>query len=60
VTPRAFRKAVATLVAEALGSRAAQDQLGHSSDAVTRKHYIEKTHEGPDVAELLDREFGKP
>lgn len=46
VQPRSFRTAVATLIARSAGSQAAADQLGHASDEITKKHYIEKNH-GP-------------
>lgn len=54
VTPRALRKAVATLLRNEMGVDAARDQLGHSTDQVTRKHYIQPLHEGPDVAPALE------
>jgi integrase len=41
VTQKTLRKTVATLVNLELGSEIAAKQLGHASDAVTRKHYIE-------------------
>lgn len=55
VTPRSLRKAVATLLRDELGAEAARDQLGHSSDMVTRKHYIQPAHEAPDVTAALDK-----
>ena len=50
VTPTSFRKAVATLLAEQIGSEAAADQLGHYDDTVTKKHYIKHRKQGPDAA----------
>lgn len=41
-TPRAFRKAVATAIDRGADSRLASQQLGHSDDLVTRRHYIEE------------------
>lgn len=43
VTPKSLRKAVATAVASVKGAEAAAEQLGHSSDEVTKRHYIERT-----------------
>ena len=53
VTPRAFRKAVATVLRDQLGVGAAKDQLGHSSEQVTNSHYVQQRHEGPDATEIL-------
>ncbi|POH58759.1 site-specific integrase [Cryobacterium zongtaii] len=55
VTPKTFRKAVATLVKKEAGLSAAAEQLGHAGTAVTSKHYIEQTHVGPDVRDILQR-----
>ncbi|GAA5195370.1 hypothetical protein GCM10023346_25140 [Arthrobacter gyeryongensis] len=48
------------LLAEAAspGVAVASAQLGHSSENVTRKHYVQKTHEAPDNTSLLEA-FGK-
>jgi integrase len=59
MTPKAFRKAVATLLARELGGEAAKDQLGHSSLDITEEHYIERLHEGPDAAVVLQQFFAK-
>ncbi len=42
VTPKTIRKTVATLFAREVGVSAAQLMLGHTDDAVTRRHYIAK------------------
>jgi len=55
VTPKTFRKAVATLVKAEAGLTAASEQLGHAGSAVTSKHYVEQTHQGPDVRDILQR-----
>lgn len=55
VTPKTFRKAVATLLASERDDDTAGDQLGHATASVTRKHYIKKAHLGPDVREVLAR-----
>lgn len=54
MTPRAFRKLVATTLERALGSRAAGDQLGHASEATTKAHYIEPSRQGPATQALGD------
>lgn len=55
VTPKSFRKAVATAIRDALGVGAAKDQLGHSSEAITNAHYVMPAGKGPDARVLLDR-----
>lgn len=55
VTPKTFRKAVATLLAVELGDDAAGNQLGHAKGStVTRKHYIKRARLAPDVRQVLD------
>ena len=51
VEPRTFRKSIATLAGDA---EKASEQLGHSGSDITKKHYIEKTHRGPDLRPVLD------
>ena len=53
VTPHVFRKSVATVIGLA-DIRAAADQLGRSGTDVTERHYIQKTHDGPDARALLE------
>ncbi|WP_295014846.1 site-specific integrase [uncultured Microbacterium sp.] len=53
LSPRALRKAVATLLRDVMGVEVAQGQLGHASPAVTRKHYIQPLHSGPDATSAL-------
>ena len=55
VTPRAFRKAVATALDRAIGAEAAGQQLGHVDSSVTKAHYIERLHSGPDARDVLTR-----
>lgn len=57
ISPKAFRKAVATLIDQRLGRRAASDQLGHASEQITTDHYIQKTHLGPAGATEVLQEF---
>ena len=53
-----FRTAVATVIARESGSLAAAGQLGHSSDAVTTKFYIEKEKTTQDNSAVWDRLLG--
>ena len=54
VKPSSFRKAVATLLDRELGSLVASQQLGHSSDVITRRYYIERNNLAPDSTHILD------
>lgn len=55
VQKRSFRTAVATLIARESGALAAAGQLGHSSDAVTLKYYVEKQRVTQDNSAVLGR-----
>lgn len=55
VKQKDFRAAVATIIARESGSLAAAGQLGHSSDAVTLKHYIERERKTQDNSAALSR-----
>lgn len=55
VKPSSFRKAVATLIERESGSQIASKQLGHSSDAITKKHYIERNKSAPDSSGILEQ-----
>lgn len=55
VKPSSFRKAVATLIERESGSLIASRQLGHSSDAITKKHYIERNRHAPDSTLILEQ-----
>jgi integrase len=55
VTPHSFRKTVATLLDRERTTADAAAQLGHSSPAVTRTHYVQKAHQAPDVTDVLQR-----
>ena len=57
VTPKSFRKGVATLLRNTMGTGAAKDQLGHSSEKITEAHYIQAALEGPDATEVLESLF---
>lgn len=54
VTPGAFRKAVATALAEEHGVEAARDQLGHTSFG-NLKHYVEQASRGPAAAATVQK-----
>ena len=54
VSPRTFRKSVATLVARELGDELASVQLGHESARMTRQHYIERRGEADARSVLAD------
>ncbi|MFH5877834.1 tyrosine-type recombinase/integrase [Arthrobacter sp. NA-172] len=54
VTPHTFRKSVGTLLlANSIGLASASAQLGHSSEQITSRHYVHRTHEAPDMTGLL-------
>ena len=55
VKPSSFRKAVATLIERESGSLIASRQLGHSSDTITKKHYIERNRNAPDSSLILEQ-----
>lgn len=57
VTPKSFRKAVATVLRDQLGVAAARDQLGHASEDTTNQHYVMLAHEGPSAQAVLGTLF---
>lgn len=57
VTPKSFRKAVATALRDELGVGAAKDQLGHASEITTNQHYVMQAHEGPSGQAVLESLF---
>ncbi len=59
VVPHTFRKSVATVLGVAESSRTAAGQLGHAGTSVTERHYVQRTHEGPDARAHLSA-FGEP
>ena len=54
VTFHSFRRAVGTAVERGAGMAVAAAVLGHSSPAVTARHYVERAPLGPDVTTVLD------
>ncbi|WP_102160098.1 tyrosine-type recombinase/integrase [Zhihengliuella halotolerans] len=59
VTPHTFRKSVGTVVERSNGLSAASLQLGHSSESVTSRHYVERRRVVPDLSSVLEG-FGSP
>ncbi|NNH73003.1 tyrosine-type recombinase/integrase [Nocardia uniformis] len=55
VTPKTFRKTVASMLAQEHGARAAAQQLGHANTATTKRHYIDQPTEAPDFTSTLGR-----
>lgn len=56
ITPHAFRRTGATLLANALSIQAAADVLGHTSTSTTKEHYAEPNRSvSPVAAEVLQR-----
>ncbi|OHU60345.1 integrase [Mycobacteroides chelonae] len=55
VTPHSFRRTVGTVVRNAHGAEAAQQQLSHAELATTERHYLQRVSQGPDVREALDK-----
>lgn len=60
VTWHTFRKSVATLAAEATDTATAAQVLGHTSDRVTRRHYIATNETAvPDITAVLEALAGE-
>lgn len=55
ITPHAFRRTVATLLARELTDGAAAAMLGHADVAMTHAAYIERLKEVPDYTVVLNR-----
>lgn len=58
VTPHTLRRTLATLLEREMDVKTAADQLGHTDPAITRRHYVALTHEGPDVGAVIERLLG--
>lgn len=54
VTPRTWRKTVATIVERESSLGAAAAQLGHAGEAITAKHYVQRASVAPDLTAVLD------
>lgn len=59
VYPHMIRATVATHIARTSSLEAAAAQLGHASEAVTVKHYVEKLADAPDASQTLEAFLGK-
>ncbi|QKS17281.1 tyrosine-type recombinase/integrase [Curtobacterium sp. Csp2] len=57
ITPKSFRKTVATAIRDGRSIEDAGGQLGHSGTDVTRKFYAAREYLAPDVRDVLDQ-FG--
>jgi len=55
VTPHTFRKTVATLIDKEATTKNAAGQLGHATEHVTKKHYVEKPALAPDNSAILEQ-----
>lgn len=55
VTLRAFRRTVATLVADEYGPDEAARQLGHEDSQITRERYIQRAEAAGDFTSVLNR-----
>jgi integrase len=55
VTPHTFRKTVATLIDKEANTKSAAAQLGHATEGVTKKHYVEKPAVAPDSSDILEQ-----
>lgn len=55
VSPHSFRRTVATEIDEVYDAEAAKDQLGHTSTAVTERHYINRRLVVPDYRAATER-----
>src|SRR5262245_11498147 len=60
VTPHTFRKTVATLIDKEADTKSAAAQLGHGSNAITKKHYIVKPALAPDSSHILEQLGASP
>lgn len=58
VTPKSFRKAVASVVRDGMGVEAAQQQLSHKQLATTEQHYVQRVTMAPDTRAVLDKWAG--
>jgi integrase len=55
VTPRTFRKTVATLIDKEADTKSAAAQLGHASEEITNTYYVAKPVLAPDVSDILEQ-----
>ncbi len=55
VTPHDFRRTVATQVARGTSLANATALLGHTDEATTARHYVQRIHVAPDVRVVIDQ-----
>ncbi|MBE7699234.1 site-specific integrase [Oerskovia sp. Sa1BUA8] len=55
VSPHTFRKTVGTMIERDRGLADAATQLGHTSEKITQRHYVEVPDLAPDFREVLGR-----
>ncbi|MCE5292704.1 MAG: site-specific integrase, partial [Nocardiaceae bacterium] len=55
VTPYSFRRTVATVVRDAHGLEAAQQQLSHAKLSTTEAHYVQRVTQAPDHSAALSK-----
>jgi len=58
VTPKTFRKTVATVLDTDVDAKTAAQQLGHSRESTTTRYYVEKSRVAPDSSEVIERRLG--
>jgi len=58
VTPRTFRKTVATVIDQDVDAKTAAKQLGHSRETTTTRYYIETAKVAPDMSDVIERRLG--
>ena len=54
-TPHDFRRTVATQVANTTTLGNATALLGHTDEATTSRHYVQRTHVAPDLRDVIDQ-----
>lgn len=57
-SPHTLRKTVATVLDREVSGEVAAAQLGHAKLDMTRRHYVERGVDGPEVGDVLERTLG--
>jgi integrase len=55
VKPHDFRRTVGNQIAKMTSLKNATAQLGHSDEATTKRHYVERVHVAPDLRVVIDQ-----
>jgi len=55
VKPHDFRRTVGNQIAKLTSLKNATAQLGHSDEATTKRHYVERVHVAPDMRVVIDQ-----